>query len=584
MTTDSIKKTKLIYKFLLFILPLLIISIVTTSVILSWTSYNYFLKTINQDYKNIIKSSAGEIRLYMKNAQKGLEGLALVMSATKIDRWQKEMALTAFNHIAVEFMSVSLISLEGKEVVSTGREGGDVTFSQNEVFKKVLTGENAMSGVMLTKENIPYIHIAFPVFSLGEVKEVLWGELNLKSVWDVLEGITIGYTGQVYIMDLLGRYIGHRQIDRVMTAPPAKNPDILKELRESDTPIGWIEKKEGTRFYCLGVHIPDFDWVIVLSQPCPEIYAYIYRNIYWAVFITCLICLAAILLGWNRIKHFLVPIQTLHHQVQRIGRGDLDQKVSVESRDEIGDLALAFNEMTDSLKKFISREVETAKELVHARNLSVLGTTSSKVTHEVGNLLNNLGIALSTLKDEALSQKGVATLEILKKESGRVREFIHNFLQFAKKPELRLNRTSIDSIIREVLFIHQPDAEKRGIHLELNWPSNLPRVNIDIRLIYQVINNLIKNGLEAMTDSGKIRIKGKVEREHLLITIEDTGPGIEPDALERIFDPFFTTKGNNGTGLGLSIVKTIMEAHRGAIECRSELGKGTTLGLRLPLQ
>ncbi|NVL90523.1 MAG: sensor histidine kinase [Desulfobacterales bacterium] len=583
MTTDSIKKTKLIYKFLLFILPLLIISIVTTSVILSWTTYNYFLKTINQDYRNIIKSSAGEIRLYMKNAQQSLEALALAMAATKIDGWQKEMALTAFNHAAVEFMSVSLISLEGKEIVSTGREGGEITFSQSEVFKKVLMGENAISNVMLTKDNIPYIHIAAPVLSLGKAREVLWGELNLKSVWDVLEGVTIGRTGQVYIMDLSGRYIGHRQIDRVVTTPPAAKPNILKELRESDTPVGWIEEKDGTRLYCLGVHILDLNWVIVLSQPCPEIYAYIYRNIYWAVFITCLICLAAILLGWNRIKHFLIPIHTLHRQVQRIGRGDLDQKVSVESRDEIGDLALAFNEMTDSLKKFISREVETAKELAHARNLAMLGSASSKVTHEVGNLLNNLGMALSTLKNDALSQKGVATLEILKKESGRVREFIHNFLQFAKKPELRLNRTSIDSIIREVLFIHQPDAEKRGIHLELNWPSNLPTVNIDIRLIYQVINNLIKNGLEAMTDSGKIRIEGKVEREHLLITIEDTGPGIEPDALDRIFDPFFTTKGKNGTGLGLSIVKTIMGAHRGAIECRSELGKGTTFSLRLPL-
>ena len=519
----------------------------------------------------------------MKNAQEGLESLALVMAATKLDRWQKEMALTAFNHTAVEFMSVSLISIEGNEIMSTGREGAEIIFSQNEVFKKVLTGQNAISGVMLTKENIPHIHIAVPVLHLGHVIEVLWGKLNLKSVWDVLKGITVGDTGQVYIMDLSGRYIGHRQIDRVVTTPPARRPEILKELRESDAPIGWDEKIEETKFYCLGVHILDFDWVIVLCQPCPEIYAYIYKNIYWAIIITCSICLVAILLCWNRVKRFLTPINNLHHQVQRIGRGDLGQKVSVDSQDEIGDLGLAFNEMTDSLKRFISREVETAKELAHAKNLAVLGSTSSKVTHEVGNLLNNVGLTLSTLKGETLSPSGKKALEILEKDSVRVGEFIRNFLQFAKKPELRLERGSIDRIIREVLFIHQPDAGKGGVSIELNWPPGLPPVNVDARLMYQVINNLLKNSLEAMTDSGRILIEGRIEGEYLQVRIEDTGPGIEPDILQQIFDPFFTTKGKKGTGLGLSIVKTILEAHRGTIECRSEMRKGTTFILRLPL-
>ena len=262
----------------------------------------------------------------------------------------------------------------------------------------------------------------------------------------------------------------------------------------------------------------------------------------------------------------------------------MDQKVSVNSQDEIGDLGIAFNEMTDSLKKFISREVETAQELAHAKNLAVLGSTSSKVTHEVGNLLNNVGLTLSTLKGETLSSTGKKALDILEKDSVRVKEFINNFLQFAKKPKLHLEKGSIDRIIREVLFTHQPVAEQKGISIELNWPPDLPPVNVDTRLMYQVINNLFKNSLEAMTDSGKILIEGRVEGEHLQVMIEDTGPGIEPDILERIFDPFFTTKGKKGTGLGLSIVKTILEAHRGTIECRSEMKKGTTFILRLPLQ
>jgi len=96
------KKRKLLYKFLLFVLPFLILTIIITSAVLSWTSYTYFQKTIVKNYSNILKSSAGEIRLYMQNAQKHMEELAVVISATKLDQWQKDMALTAFNHISTE--------------------------------------------------------------------------------------------------------------------------------------------------------------------------------------------------------------------------------------------------------------------------------------------------------------------------------------------------------------------------------------------------------------------------------------------------------------------------------------------------
>lgn len=577
------RKTKILYKFLLFVLPLIILSIVITSVVLTWTSYGYFQKTINQDYGNIIKSSAGEIGLFMEHAHRGLETLSLAMSATKLDPWQIQMALAAFTHKNSEFMSVSLISEQGNPIASTRWEAQDFASGPMVLFKKALSGQTAVSGVRLTEDRLPFIHIAVPVMRLGQVTEILWGELNLKSVWDVLEGITIGRTGHVYIMDLSGRYIAHREIDRVVSAPPGKKPDIIKEVRASDIPVRWIEQKQGSRFFCLGAYVPRFDWVIVLEQPIPEIYAYLYRNISRAVLITGSVCFIVLVLGWWVVNRFMAPIQTLHQQVQRIGQGDLEQKVSIDSNDEIGDLGVAFNDMTDSLKEHIRREVETAKELVHAKNLAVLGTTSSKVTHEVGNLLNNVGMSLTLLKDETFSQKGSNALEILDKESARVREFIHNFLQFAKMPELRITKIALSPIIKEVLSVYEPEAEKRRISFQLDWPTDLPEVNADPRLFYQVMNNLIKNSVEAMSDPGIIRIRGTVQEAHLCVAVEDTGSGIDPDVLKHIFDPFFTTKGKKGTGLGMSIVKTIIDAHRGTIECLSDTEKGTTVILRLPL-
>ena len=169
------KKTKILYKFLLVILPFIVLSIVTTSMILTWTGYSHFQKTISQDYENIIKSSAGEIRLYMENAKKNLGSLAWVISATKLDAWQKQMALTAFNHKTPEFIAVSLISLAGDTVATTRWEKQNFIHSQRALFKKAAFGETIISGVKITENNLPFIYFAVPVSRLGDVTEILWG-------------------------------------------------------------------------------------------------------------------------------------------------------------------------------------------------------------------------------------------------------------------------------------------------------------------------------------------------------------------------------------------------------------------------
>jgi len=460
-----LKKKKLIYQFLSFILPFIISSIVLTSLILSLTNNNFFQKTIRQDYGNIIKSSAGEIRLFMDNSQRNLESLALLIASAKMDFWQKEIALTAFFQSNKQFVSVDLFSPNGEKTVSA--IAGDLPFNESDrkLFDRALSGQVAVSGVMLTENEIPIVCLALPVFKQGEVDEVLWAKLNLKAVWDVLEGITIGDSGQIYIMDASGRIIAHREIERVVRSQLTGNPEILKKIRNTQEPVEWIENIGDGSYYNLGVYVPVFDWIVVLNQPGNEIYAYLSRNIYWATLMTVIISIVAVLFGWYRVKRFLIPVQTLHQQVQVIGQGNLDQKVSIKAENEIGDLGIAFNQMTDSLKDYIDREVETAKELEHSKNLALLGTASSKINHEVGNFLNGAHMALSGLKRETLSQNGENILKIIERESIRVNEFIHKFLQFSKKPALRLQKNPLDRIIKEILTIVGIDAEKkRGSH------------------------------------------------------------------------------------------------------------------------
>jgi two-component system sensor histidine kinase HydH len=241
-----------------------------------------------------------------------------------------------------------------------------------------------------------------------------------------------------------------------------------------------------------------------------------------------------------------------------------------------------FCDMKELPKKFGKRETGAVREIISAKHPALLDPASRKVTHEVGNLLNNVGLTLSTLKKESLSPRGKRAVAVLEKESKRVKLVVHNILQLAKNSEFHFAKQSMDSIIRDVVFVHESDAEKRGVRFALIWPPDLPPVHVDAQLMYQALINLVKNSLEAMTSPGDIVIKGSNDKDSLVIIIEDTGPGIAPGLVRQIFDPTFTTKGRQGTGLGLSIVEAILEAHSGTIECHSNLGKGTRFTLRLP--
>jgi two-component system NtrC family sensor kinase len=579
----KILKNKIFYKLLFLILPLAILSIITTATLICWTNYVYFRKTIRQNYGNIITTSASEIHHYLQNARRDLESLAWILRVSDLDERRTELSLTAFQYAKPKFATLTLINAENfhgpPDTTQTAYKG-----EAARVIEMAFGGVSAVSSVVFTDASLPMVHLAAPVIRSGKIDNVLFGSLNLKSIWNVLEGIKIGHSGQVSILDFKGQFIGRREMNHVVLMPPVEKPNVLKAIKTATEPVEWMEQKDGATYFCIGAYVPDQEWAVILSQSAPEIYGYLYTDMGLAALLSALICSAAALLSWRCVKRFTRPIQALHRQVLQIGAGDLEQQVTVASADEIGELGAAFNEMTISLKDLVQREIRTAQELAHARNLAVLGITAGKVTHEVGNLLNNVGMSAHALRAETLSPQGQVALANMEKESARVKAFIQDFLKFAKPPELQLAPVSLDLVIREAMAMHEAAAARQGIALELSWPADAPRVNADTRLIYQVFNNLIKNSIEAIQGSGKITVKGELENGHLVIAVEDNGSGIAPDHIERVFEPFFTTKGQQGTGLGLAIVKSIITSHRGTITGAGEPGRGTRFAMRLPLK
>lgn len=578
----SFVKKKLLYQTLAFILPFVIGAIFLTSAILIASNHRFFQKTILADYANIITTAAGGIALFSENARMELETLALAAPSLKLDPWQKEIALTAFVHQNPRFSGVDLISPQGLIIASAEPEALSQPAPHRDLLDLALSGRTAVSPVTAEENALPYVDFYVPVFHLGQVDEILRARLSLKFIWEILEGIQIGKTGQVYVMDGSGRIIAHREIHRVLQMSDVITPEALDAIRKEAGPVEWVEVDDGVA-YNLGVYVPDLDWIVALTQPRREVFAYFYQNSYWAALIILFISIGAILWGWRGSRRLLEPIQALHLHVRRMSRGDLDQNIYIDREDEIGDLGKAFNEMTDSLKQYVAREVETARTLAHTKNLASLGTVASKVSHEMGNFLFGVQMMLSGLKKEPLSPNGRHVLKNIESAMAQTRIFIKEYMNFARKPELNFIRGALDDLIREVLDVLRPEADARGISVAFNWDPAIPPVRMDAGLMNHAFTNLMKNGIEAMAGSGTITISGKAAAEHLLISVVDTGSGMDAQTLEKIYEPFFSTKGVLGNGLGLTIVKSNIEAHGGTIECISAPGKGTKFLICLPL-
>lgn len=494
------------------------------------------------------------------------------------------MVLAAYQLSNPEFIAITLLTADGEQILSTRLIGPPVQVAREDVFKKAREGGIGYTGTRFTRENLPYACLATPLESRGQVVAVLWAELNLKAVWNVLDRIRLGKTGRVYLLDSTGRFVIHPDMDRVVHGESA-DPSMVAELSKAgDKPIQWDDDGDGRKSYCLGAAVKGLDWLLVLAQYEDETYTYLFGNLLWTVLITFFLCAMGPLVLWVPVKRLLRPIQRMHRQALRIGEGELDLRIEVGSFDEIGELSSAFNLMADSIKGLIKREVEMAKELLHAKNLATLGATASKVTHEVGNLLSNISLIIMSLRAQKLSPGAEESVQLLESESERVRTFIKNFLRFAKKPELLLMKASLETTIKDILAVYSHEAEMRGVLFEIEWDPCLPMVDMDVGLLHQVLTNLVKNSLDAMSEPGVIRMEGSVKGEFLQLVVRDTGQGMSPDVREQIFNPFYTTKGKKGTGLGLPICKTILDAHRGSIECSSEPGKHTAFILKLPLK
>jgi two-component system, NtrC family, sensor kinase len=283
-------------------------------------------------------------------------------------------------------------------------------------------------------------------------------------------------------------------------------------------------------------------------------------------------------------------IDTLGAGMRRVEAGDLTAEVPEDDRDEVGRLGKSFNVMVSRLAE-ARRQIEDrhAAEIRRAEHLAALGKLAAGIAHEINNPLAGMQNCVRTLlKGPRDERQRTQYLEMLREGLGRVGAIVSELLSFARERTPRLATTDLAPVVRQSLALLEHEVAARGVVCSVALDAGLPRLVGDPAQLQQVFLNVLMNAIEAMPGGGILAV-GTAMRSHgrerlLEVRVTDTGAGIPRENLPRVFDPFFTTKEvGRGTGLGLSVSYGIVKAHGGSIEVESEVGKGTTFTVVLPL-
>ena len=248
-------------------------------------------------------------------------------------------------------------------------------------------------------------------------------------------------------------------------------------------------------------------------------------------------------------------------------------------------------------------------EAIESERVQALTLLAASVAHEIGNPLNALHIHLQLmerevkkLKSGALNAKSLSRsrnlaaetdtaeasnklsqyLDVAKGEINRLDYIITQFLGAIRPAPLQMKLASLNEVVEKTLELLRPEIENRGVAVKTKLARHLTATPVDATQLQQVLVNLVKNAVQAMTTGGTLTLQTGENSDGVWVSVTDTGGGIPQEQINRIFEPFYTTK-KKGSGLGLMIVQRIVRAHNGRIELDSNVGRGTTFRVWLPL-
>ena len=527
---------------------------------------------------NVARQVAEQIELYVTGSVNILKAVAADMQQTGLQRWQQDRILKNFVLQFTEFRELTLLDDNGQLIVSSRLGRPTVTVPGSE-------GVN-INGVLISRFSVDDALLPTAVIAVRLVNRDgggwLVGHLNLEAMWRMIDRIRVGAKGYALVVTNEGQLLAHGD-------PAAKSRVARGDNMRAHPLVAHIEaalpneqvtfdQYDDERGPMLGVaaRLRSLGWTVIVEQSRDEAFAIPIR-LQWQLGIAIAVALMVMLgVGYFWGYRFIDPILALTRGTRALAEGKLDERVKVDSSDEIGELGLAFNNMADRL-------AELQEDVRKKERQAMFGRISIGLVHDLSHPIQNIGnsckLIVKMFDDQEYRETFKRTIE---RELAQVKRVLDDLRNVARPMPLQRFPIDINKEIAQLIESMQSTAERAGLTIETEFVFGQLFIEADLFALNRVYRNLIMNSLQATPPRGRVVVRTLRDAGYATVEVSDSGCGIPKERLETIFEDFVTTK-RRGLGLGLAISKKIVEQLDGTITVSSDVGVGSTFTLKFPL-
>ena len=534
-------------------------------------------ETVVQGNLNVARQVSEQIDLYVTGSVKILKAVAADLQQTGLEPWQQDRILKNYVLEFPEFRELTLIDESGRQTISSRIGKPTVTVPGSDSIK--IDG-TLMSRFSVDNDLLPTAVLAAPVTD-SQRQGWLVGRLNLEEMWRMVDRIRVGSQGYALVVTGEGQLLAHGDPDeksRVARGDTMQSHPLIVALNQRKDDRVASAEYDGNRGPVLGVAatLPALGWTVIVEQPQSEAFAIPIRLQNQLGIAIGLALLAMLSAGYFWGRSFINPILALTRGTRALASGRLDERVIVDSTDELGQLGDAFNNMADRL-------VELQEDVRKKERQATFGRVAVGLVHDISHPIQNIGnsckLMVKMFDDLEYRESFKRTVE---REFDQVKRVLEDLRNLARPKPIEKFPLDLNKALHGVAESMLPSAETSGISFETELVFGPLYVEGDLYALNRVHRNLITNAFQATPPRGRVIIRSMRKDDEAIVEISDTGSGIPPERLGTIFDDFVTTK-KQGLGLGLALSKKMVEQLGGTITVVSQVGVGTTFTMRFPV-
>jgi signal transduction histidine kinase len=585
---------RLFRKYVALFVAVVCAALIATGLADIWFSFREQQALLVRIQRGQAEAAAIRIAQFVKEIEGHLGwAIQLPYSANFLDEWRFD-AVRVMRQVP-SITELAQLDSSGRELIRMSRLAMDVVDSQQDFsldasFVQARENRKYFGPVYFRLESEPYMTL-----SLAGIRReygVIVAEVNLKFIWEVVSQINVGRGGRAYLVDEQARLIAHPNIDLVLRNTDMSQLAQVQAVRSSapEDRVHVAKDIQGRQVLTAYARVEPLDWLVFVEQPVGEAYAPLYASIVRAGIFVLAALVLALVAGLFLARRMMAPIRLLQEGAAQIGGGNLRQRISIKTGDELEALGNQFNHMALQLQESyttLERKVEERTNELAVANLAksrFLATAS----HDLRQPLHALGLFVAQLNARMKANERSQVIDRIHDALANMNELFSQLLDVSKLDSgvLTPNLTEfpIAHLLKRIEATFAESAQRKQLSLRVVPSSRW--VRSDVIMLERILINLVSNAVRYTSDGG-IVVGCRKRGEHLQIEVWDTGPGIPPDQRKNIFSEFYRLEGDRrepgGLGLGLAIVDRLCRLLGQSIEVNSVVGKGSRFAVSVPL-